>query len=358
MEEDLSIAKALKYRFGSVSILTENSIPETIAKQLGSFHVIESWEVRKKTIWVDAIKRLWRYYVEASQGRAQFYKRPSIKAKKDLSRYLSAISLLEAMQPSFILSTFVNQSRPLIVAANVLGIPSIAVQHGPYYDNLKYWTRPYEWPARHIVVWNRDVLDLCRKQFNGDVNFFSMDGPIWKLKNLRKRKNDDRLFIYESRSCKAFKLLSEAITEVVGKHAVALKPHPHLLLKKTSMAYTYTGSTIFDPVHSISPSLGVSLGSSVSDELIASGVPCITILPEQDSGNQAFPFSGRFILNEFNNVQVAEEISRIYQSPSLRNELLTEQIRERKHLYTSENANLKKLTDYVEYLVSRQAAIA
>lgn len=349
LSEDIAIAKALAINFDNVYIFTSPELPDKLKTILDSIAEIVLWD-RDVEVRVRWLRCLPRYYAEAINGQAVFYKRPTRLAVSGLKRYMSAYARLREIAPSVLVTTLVGKDHPLIVAANSLDIPTVGVQHAPYYHRFREKARPYEWPVAHIAVWNREVLKFCIRKFPGQAKFFSMDSPLWTVREPAVGKSDSRVFIYESTSTHSLMRIAKSLFQNLGAENIAFKAHPNLHVRGRSLARKFPGRRIFDDINDLIPLFGISFGSTVTDQLIRRGVPCVTIIDSHGFDEMVFPRAGTFSTGASSESEIISFVLRLYLDRGERHKLWKAQAEERRRFGIFMNNGVERIANHCRFL--------
>jgi len=226
-----------------------------------------------------------------------------------------------------------NSCRAFVIAANSLDIPTIAIQHGDYYYDGCKRLRSHEWPATHLFVNDSASKNYCEKVFSENQTYHVMGGPLWiaRYDNSDTIKKNMYIVFYESQQSEIHDELIKLAIEQLPKWKVKIKPHPYRLWKEESSAvkkfkeYIYT-KELWQEV----PYIGISFGSTVTNEIIYLDSPCITVVSQKTNKNQLkmFPKSGTYVLNEKNIPRIIGYINTLEESTDAYNSLLEKQKKE------------------------------
>lgn len=206
--------------------------------------------------------------------------------------FFESLIWLEVQKPELILSIKYDSAYEFISAANRLRIKTVAIQHGEG-SIEKLPKRVHEWPASSILVWSDFWKAKFESIYGKQAHFYSMNAILWhaRYRSISPQRSEKIIF-YES-AFFPIKLIEDVIKKF-GKDRVFIKPHPYKLQHELSLALEHFPDQICEKsLWEELPFIGVSLGSTVTNELIYMDTPCISLARDHDIG-LSFPPTGSF----------------------------------------------------------------
>jgi hypothetical protein len=318
---------------------------------------IENYSFPNTVFWTEAKTKLgsrhfWGIFVSKS-WKTQFSSSVNQKAPLLTSIYLAMeaqrFSLyLKQLSPAFILGIKFNSFTPAVFAADCLGIPLYAIQHGQYLPS-SIGFRPHEWPAKNIFTFSEKSKREHEQRFEGLGFRFISAGPIWEM---RKRENTPErkpglLLVIESEEEVFSDSLVECLKTIAGGEHFAIKPHPYLTQLGISDAYNrHSDFCDFSDFWDSIPEVALSLGSSATSELVYLGVPVITIYPESFESDY-FPIAGTYRNTVEGVSQALQAIRSVLEHKEERESLLRNQRRELSEMLTDAPKSLKRIVSVI-----------
>lgn len=233
------------------------------------------------------------FYISSILKKEQpfFLRKPWLNIPRFRS-FVKFLIWLKLQKFDMMLSIKYDSCYEFVAAANKLGISTVAIQHGE--ESLeKLPKRVHEWPASDILVWDDFWKEKYESIYENQARFHSMNAILWharycSISSLRSKK----IIFYESAFFPAE--LIEAVIKKFGKDRIFIKPHPYKLQHGLSLALKYFPDKIFEKnLWDELPFIGVSFGSTVTNELIYLDTPCISLVSYHDIG-LSFPPTGSF----------------------------------------------------------------
>ena len=314
-----------------------------------SFPNIVFWPEAKNKIKIS----LFRSIFARNCWKTQFVS--SLKQKEPLltSVYLAMEAqrfsqYLDQLSPAFILGIKFTSFTPAVFAADCLGVPLYAVQHGQYMEST-ISLRPHEWPAKNIFTFSEKSKREHEKHFEGLGSRFISAGPMWEMRqrgNTPKRK-PGLLLVIESEEEVLSDSLIESLKALTSVEHFAIKPHPYLTKLGISDALNRLSdfcdfSDFWDSI----PEVAVSLGSSATFELVYLGVPVITIFPESFESNY-FPIAGTYRNTTEGVSQALQVIRSVLDNKEERDSLLRNQQQELSEMFADAPKSLKRIVSFI-----------
>lgn len=272
--------------------------------------------------------------------------------------FVSCLSWLESHNSRVVVSIKYDSCYPFVAAANSLGMHTVALQHGAYsFDPsaARPRARVHEWPASHILVWSDFWGAYHRAAFPEQAVFASVSAILWHAKySVCQPARSDNIVIYESENWPEKTI--QAIVQEVGEKRVRIKPHPW----KQAQGLSRSGQRFPELVdeswlwESV-PLVGVSLGSTVTDELIFLGVPSVNLVRSEDVGLR-FPTAGSFP-HDIESGSVVGFLQVLLKDEDALDELLQKQRCERGHVVVNSRPAVK-IAEYCWSLAGGRDGIA
>jgi hypothetical protein len=265
----------------------------------------------------------------------------SFKKFSTFRKYLAILNL------KAILSIKFDSSYEFVAAANSLRIPTVAIQHGE--ENTPI-SRPsekkfHEWPASILLVWSQFWLKYHNKWFQGQAEFFSINSILWHARyNESISRKEEVIVIYES-----YHSLDWVIDYLFKKLPISnllIKPHPWRYDNNCSKACLDYSNKIYKAnLWEITPKLGISLNSTITNELIFNNTPCISVCLENETIGINFPESGTF-LNTADLDCMIELIQRLIIDGKFYSEFLKKQMEE-SIKYTVKTNPVERIAEFI-----------
>lgn len=199
---------------------------------------------------------------------------------------------LEVQKPELILSIKYDSSYEFISAANRLRIKTVAIQHGEgSLDTLP--KRVHEWPASNILVWSDFWKEKYESLYGKQARFHSMNAILWHARYCSISPQRSRKIVFYESAFFSIRLIKDAIKKF-GKDRVLIKPHPYKLQHGLSLTLEHFPDQMCEKsLWEELPFIGVSFGSTVTNELIYMDTPCISLASDHDIA-LSFPPTGSF----------------------------------------------------------------
>ena len=208
---------------------------------------------------------------------------PSSRRPRQLWQFfrncLPAYRFLKADAPRCVVGIKFETIPAFAAAAQILGIDLIGIQHGDYYRQGYLDGHPHEYPARKIMLWNREALDFCKNRFRSGYEF-DVVGPLWtvRFKGSQNIPKNRHIVIYESGEDTNFQKLVMEMLERFGPELVKVKAHPYLIRHGCSVALPKFPELLYETaLTSEVPMLGIAFMSTVGHEVIFLGSPCLFV---------------------------------------------------------------------------------
>jgi hypothetical protein len=240
-------------------------------------------------------------------------------------------------------------SLGLVLAADSLGIPTFAIQHGVY-ESRSLVKTPHEFPASHIFLWSAEEVKRHADRFSHLGRTFILAGPIWSLRHASGStvKSSRFVSIVESDTNILTDQFMLRAIESVGEESLKIKPHPDPSVEIRPGGKSFPLLHDRTPFWLAKPSIAISLGSSSTWELIYLGVPVITIL-ETGYELDFWPKSATFMASEEGIESAFMLLRELRSNPEKREALLREQQRELSSVYPEAD---KALLNIIEGLTA------
>ena len=318
---------------------------------------IENYSFPNTVFWTEAKTKLdsrhfWSTFA-CKSWKTQFSSSVNQKAPLLTSIYLAMeaqrFSLyLEQLSPAFILGIKFNSFTPAVFAADCLGIPLYAIQHGQYLPS-SIGFRPHEWPAKNIFTFSEKSKRDHEQRFESLGFRFISAGPIWEMRqqgNPPERK-PGLLLVIESEEEVFSDSLVESLKNIAGGEHFAIKPHPYLIKRGVSDALKrHSVLCNFSDFWESIPEVALSLGSSATFELIYLGVPVITLYPERFESDY-FPTTGTFRNTTEGISQALQVIRGVLDNKVERDSMLRNQRQELSELLEDSPKTLKRIVSVI-----------
>jgi hypothetical protein len=261
-----------------------------------SFPNIVFWPEAKSKLKIRAFRRIFGRNCWTTQFVSSLKQKAPLLTSVYLAMEAQRFSqYLNQISPAFILGIKFTSFTPAVFAADCLGIPLYAVQHGEYLAS-SIGSRPHEWPAKNIFTFSEKSKQEHEKHFESLDSRFISAGPIWEMRqrgDLPERK-PGLLLVIESEEEVFSDSLIESLKAVAGEEHFAIKPHPYGVKLGVSDALNrHSDFCDFSDFWESLPEVAFSLGSSATFELIYLGVPVITLYPESFESDY-FPMTGTY----------------------------------------------------------------
>lgn len=318
---------------------------------------IENYSFPNTVFWTEAKTKLGSRPLRSSfackSWKKQFSSSVNQNAPLRTSIYLAMeaqrFSLyLNQLSPAFILGIKFNSFTPAVFAAECLGIPLYAIQHGEYRES-SLELHPHEWPAKNIFTFSEKSKREHEKRFESIGCRFISAGPIWDMRQ-RGNKPETRpglLLAIESEEEVFSDSLVERLKTLAGVEHFAIKPHPYLgRLGASDALNRHSDFCDFSDFWESLPEVALSLGSSATFELIHLGVPVITVYPESFDSDY-FPISGTFRNTSDGISQALTVLRTVLNHKEEQDSLLKNQRRELSDMLTEAPESLKRIVSVV-----------
>lgn len=259
-------------------------------------------------------------------------------------RFSSLVKYIQQYEPTLIISIKYDSCYEFVAAANSLNVKTIAIQHGEPYLGSYPEKRVHEWPASTILVWSNFWLEYHAKTFPRQANYHSIDSILWHARySKKKNKKSNKIVIYESNIWPERHI--ENIISSFPPGLVELKPHPYKKEKGLSdVVQNYPQLINSDELWDIVPRLGLSLGSTVTNEILFHGSPCLSISPSSEDIGVSFPVTGSFLVDTDPDDLVAL-MKQIYSDSEFACDFLSRQVGERQK-YCLHGDPAKKIAEF------------
>jgi hypothetical protein len=258
------------------------------------------------------------------------------------SQYLIQIS------PAFIVGIKFTSYEPAVFAADCLGIPLYAIQHGEYRESsLELY--PHEWPAKNIFTFSEKSKREHEKRFESIGCRFISAGPIWEMRQRGNtpEKKSGLLLVIESEEEVFSDSLVERLKTLAGVEHFAIKPHPYSSKLGISDALNrHSDFCDFSDFWESIPEVALSLGSSATFELVYLGVPVVTIYPESFDSDY-FPITGTYRNTTEGIYQAIQVIRGLLDHKEERDYLLRNQRQELSEMFVEVPMSLKRIVSVV-----------
>jgi hypothetical protein len=210
--------------------------------------------------------------------------------------FLACVKLLERLKPSALLSIKFDSFYELVSAANMMKIPTVAIQHGE--DYLSVSAKYHEWPASILLVWSEYWAVFHKERFQNQALYHSIDSILWHAKYAqRTQRKNEYIVIFESNS--SLDYLLEQYMNLPFRDLIKIKPHPWREDNNCSYAKSRFPSRIYDEyLWDSIPNIAISFGSTITNEVIYHDCPCITICQESLEIGLYYPITGSFLLTQ------------------------------------------------------------
>ena len=319
---------------------------------------IENYSFPNTVFWPEARSkhrtRTFRRAFAFNCWKTQFVSSLKQKAPLLTSIYLAMEAqrfshYLNQLSPAFILGIKFTSFTPAVFAADCLGIPLYAIQHGEYQAS-SIGLRPHEWPARNIFTFSKKSKQEHEILFESIGSRFISAGPIWEMRHRgdTPEKKSGRLLVIESSEEVFSDSLVERLKTLAGVEHLAIKPHPYWVKLGVGSDALNRHSDLCDlsEFWESIPEVALSLGSAATSELIYLGVPVITLYPESFESHY-FPITGTYPNTPEGVSQALQIIRSVLDNKAERDSFLRNQRQELSELLVDAPKSLKRIVSVI-----------
>jgi hypothetical protein len=343
-----SLAEAFSDRGVDVLIICGPGVEKSDIEKY-SFPNIVFWPEAKSKLKMHALRRIFARNCWTTQFVSSLKQKAPLLTSVHLAMEAQRFSqYLNQISPAFILGIKFTSFTPAVFAADCLGIPLYAVQHGEYLAS-SIGSRPHEWPAKNIFTFSEKSKREHEKHFESLGCRFISAGPIWEMRQRGNtpEKKPGLLLVIESEKEVFSDPLIKRLKAVAGVEHFAIKPHPYLTKLGISDAFNrHSEFCDFSDFWDSIPDVALSLGSSATSELVYLGVPVITVYPES-FGINYFPITGTYSNTTEGVSQALQVIRSVLEHKIDRDSLLMNQQQELSELLEDAPKSLKRIVSFV-----------
>lgn len=304
---------------------------------------------QSESIWHFSPIALVMYLNALKRKMITFPKRKPWQIITKFRNFLVCVKLLEKVKPSALLSIKFDSFYELVSAANMMEIPSVAIQHGEDYFPPPGSLRYHEWPASTLLVWSAFWADFHEKRFPNQAIYHSIDSVLWHARYFEKTKKFGKyIVIFESNE--RFDHLFDQLLRSSLRDLIKIKPHPWRLDNDCSYAQSNFPTLLYnEQLWNSAPQLGISFGSTITNELIYNDCPCVTICLEAQEIGMIYPVTGSFLMIQpIKNL--VEIVRRLMNDQTFYNDFLKLQ-KEESVRYMKDTKPAERISEYMAKLV-------
>lgn len=273
-----------------VTVVLGPKSSEKARKRFSSFFPLLVEDIKSETLMQHG--SILRFALAVVKKEIPFSLRAPWRVRRSLRRFAEIYTWLRILKPSLIVSIKFDSCYEFVSSANRSGIPTVAIQHGE--GSLEALPkRVHEWPASIVLVWNEYWKKKYDSIYRRQSRFYSINAILWHARYCSVTPERSKKIVFFESSFNREDLIESTIN-VFGKERVAIKPHPYKLLHGLSLGETCSPEMIWEiNLWERVPFIGISFGSTVTNELIYLSVPCISLAQPSDIG-LSFPKTGSF----------------------------------------------------------------
>jgi hypothetical protein len=307
------------------------------------------WNEAKSNLKTWTFRRIFARSCWTTQFASSLIQRTPLVQSIHLARETQSFSqYLTQISPAFILGIKFTSFTPVVFAADCLGIPLYAIQHAEAARSF-IELRPHEWPAKNIFTFSEKSKRQHEKRFESTGSRFISAGPIWEMRqrgNTPERKAALLLVIESDRSIFSDSLV-ERLKALAGEEHFAIKPHPYWVKLGVSDALNrHSEFCDFSELWESLPEVALSIGSSVTFELIHLGVPVITLYPESIESDY-FPITGTYRDTTEGVSQALRAVRGVLEHKGERDSLIRNQRQELSEMLADAPKSLKRIVSVI-----------
>ena len=179
--------------------------------------------------------------------------------------------------------------------------------------------------------------------------YHSIDSVLWHARYVEKTKKFSKyIVIFESNE--RFDHLFDQLLRSSLRDLIKIKPHPWRLDNGCSYAQSNFPALIYnEQLWSSAPQLGISFGSTITNELIFNDCPCVTICLEAQEIGMIYPETGSFLMSQ--PIQnLVEIVRRLINDQTFYNDFLKLQ-KEETVRYMKDTKPAARISEYIAKLL-------